>query len=147
MSQNKTTGNGPTVANLGPDHPLTGAPIIYAYTRAQAIADGVLIDVSATAREAGFAFPVAITAGVFATVVNPSERAAKAGESISGRLWDVLQMMLWAARALPDASDRVTFQVIATGEDGNKRRHDLWASVGPGDDAAPVITVMLRGED
>src|SRR5690606_22501667 len=31
--------------------------IIFAYTRAQAIADGVLIDVSNTAREAGIKFP------------------------------------------------------------------------------------------
>ena len=37
--------------------------IISTYTRAQAIKDGVLIDVSSTAKEAGFEWPVAITAG------------------------------------------------------------------------------------
>jgi hypothetical protein len=36
--------------------------LIYAYTRAQALADGVLVDVSQMAREAGFKFPTAITA-------------------------------------------------------------------------------------
>jgi hypothetical protein len=35
--------------------------LIHSYSRAQAIADGVLIDVSATAREAGIRCPVALT--------------------------------------------------------------------------------------
>ena len=35
---------------------------IHRYTRAEAIRDGVLIDVSATAREAGFRYPVALAA-------------------------------------------------------------------------------------
>jgi hypothetical protein len=40
--------------------------LIYAYTRAQALADGVLVDVSPMAREAGFRFPTAITADLHA---------------------------------------------------------------------------------
>ena len=39
--------------------------VIYQYTRAQAIEDGVLIDVSETAREAGITFPTAVTAAVW----------------------------------------------------------------------------------
>lgn len=35
--------------------------MIYSYTRAQALADGVLVDVSDIAREAGFRVPVALT--------------------------------------------------------------------------------------
>jgi hypothetical protein len=35
--------------------------IIYSYTRKQAIADGVLIDVTELAKEAGFKCPVAFT--------------------------------------------------------------------------------------
>ena len=35
--------------------------IICSYTRAQAIKDGVLIDVSEAAKEAGFKIPVAMT--------------------------------------------------------------------------------------
>ncbi len=37
------------------------ADLIYRYTRAQSIEDGVLIDVSAVAREAGITYPVALT--------------------------------------------------------------------------------------
>ena len=46
------------------EHPLFG-PVISAYTRAQAIADGVLVDVSEMAREAGLKHPTALTATVW----------------------------------------------------------------------------------
>jgi hypothetical protein len=36
--------------------------LIHAYSRSQAIEDGVLIDATATAREAGIRYPVALTA-------------------------------------------------------------------------------------
>jgi hypothetical protein len=41
------------------------AEVIHRHTRADAIRDGVLIDVSATAREAGFLYPMALTAALF----------------------------------------------------------------------------------
>ena len=37
---------------------------IHTYTRAEALADGVLVNVTGTAREAGFIVPVALTVGV-----------------------------------------------------------------------------------
>ncbi|MCY4511649.1 MAG: hypothetical protein OXG35_32490, partial [Acidobacteria bacterium] len=40
------------------------ADVIHRYTRAQAIKDGTLVDVTETAREAGWRFPVALTAAV-----------------------------------------------------------------------------------
>ena len=47
-------------------------PVIFAYTRAQAIEDGILVDVSETAREAGFNIPVALTRTVWERIVAPS---------------------------------------------------------------------------
>ena len=44
--------------------------VISRYTRAQAIEDGVLVDVSELAREAGFRFPVAMTPESFETTVS-----------------------------------------------------------------------------
>ena len=38
---------------------------IYRYSRAQAVEDGVLVDVSKIAREAGITFPVAVTCAVW----------------------------------------------------------------------------------
>ena len=41
------------------------AEVIHRYSRADALRDGVLIDVSATAREAGIVWPVALTAAAW----------------------------------------------------------------------------------
>ena len=40
-------------------------PVIYSYSRAQAVADGVQVEVSKVAAEAGIRFPVFITRTVF----------------------------------------------------------------------------------
>ena len=39
--------------------------VIYSYTRAQAVADGVQVEVTKTAQEAGIKFPVFLTRTVF----------------------------------------------------------------------------------
>jgi hypothetical protein len=39
--------------------------VIYSYTRAQALADGVQVDVTKTAQEAGIKFPVFLSRMVF----------------------------------------------------------------------------------
>ena len=59
--------------------------VIFRYTREQAISDGVLVDVSDLAREAGFVIPVAITAGVHELCQPPDKT-----QDYTGRLWDVL---------------------------------------------------------
>ena len=43
--------------------------VIHRYTRAQALADGVLVDVTDAAREAGFRTPVAMTIAVWSKAV------------------------------------------------------------------------------
>lgn len=127
-------------------HPLfTDADLISVYTRSQAIEDGVLIDVTDTAREAGFVFPVAITVGVFADSVvwNDSNRGI---QDEAGRLWDVLWMARNAARR---GGDRVRFQVYRvpnTPKATQPRLVTLVAVCGPGDTAEPVVTIMLDGE-
>jgi hypothetical protein len=63
---------------------------IHVYARADALADGVLVDVTLTAREAGFRIPVALTADVWADVNDLSGRYVLAGQSPGGRLWDPL---------------------------------------------------------
>jgi hypothetical protein len=45
------------------------ADLIHRYTRADALRDGVLIDVSAAAREAGIRWPLALTAAAWANCV------------------------------------------------------------------------------
>ena len=66
-------------------------PVISVYTRAQAIADGILVDVSETAREAGFKIPVALTRTVWERIVALPE-GYRGFQDERGRLWDVLSM-------------------------------------------------------
>lgn len=48
--------------------PWDGFRVIYVYTRAQAIEDGVLIDISDWAEEYGFTYPVAVTSYVWSLI-------------------------------------------------------------------------------
>ena len=85
------------------------ADLIHRYTRADAIRDSVLIDVSATAKEAGFKFPVALTAAVWSKCVEVPPGVASQDEA--GRLWDVLTLLRFAIRASKGAAPEVRFGV------------------------------------
>ena len=51
--------------------------LVFSYSRRQALEDGVLVDVSEMAREAGFRYPVAITRAVWDGVVTPDHEDRK----------------------------------------------------------------------
>jgi hypothetical protein len=144
-----------------------GWDLISSYTRRQAIEDGVLIDVSDTAREAGFKFPVAVTSTVWARYVEVPEGAVP-GQDVRGRLWDIVWMLkAGIARtasndlsqidyqlyvAMPDRGDwQSNEDVPLKGNSGMSRAThrlvSLKALCGPGAAAEPVITIMLPGED
>ena len=119
--------------------------LIYSYSRQQALEDGVLVDASEMAKEAGIKFPTALTRVVWADIVVPDKIAQSHGESIQGRLWDVLWMFRVAARA-NRGGDTILYRLIAT-RGGRQHTRELKAVCGPGDTAAPVITIMLPDED
>src|SRR5512135_1118822 len=121
--------------------------VIFSYTRAQAIADGVLVDVSKLAKEAGFRFPVAVTAGVWAACV--AVPPGVDGQDETGRLWDVLNVLRFAIARQRKDGERVDFAVHVRNDnrEGDPPQVKLYALCGPGDDAEPVITVMLPHED
>ena len=81
----------------------------YFLVHAQAIADGVLVDVSKLAKEAGFRFPVAVTAGVWAECVTVPEGVT--GQDETGRLWDVLNLLRFAIAKQHKGAERVDFAV------------------------------------
>lgn len=113
------------------------AEVIYTYTRAQALADGVLHDVTALAKEAGFRVPAAMTCNVLA-IVNDID--PESGEDVTGRLWDILTMLrLAAARS---ANDQAWFTVSIAGVD-----HEMYGQIAPGDAGEPCLTIMLPWED
>lgn len=127
------------------DSLLNQFDVIYTYTRKQAIEDGVLVDVSMAAREAGIRFPVALTSAVWDMYVVPSEKLEGCGQSISGRLWDLLCM--FRMRAFRSGSSLLYFTCLFLDVNEKFDEVKFKALCGPGDNAEPVITIMLPGED
>jgi len=118
-------------------------PLIYAYTRAQALEDGVLVDVSETAREAGFVWPVALTAAVWA-LVEDIPRRYRAWQTVEGRLWDVLWMAYCAIRSAEHSDTELRYTLLM--DHGRHRYLALKLVTGPGDHGEPVVTIMLPDE-
>ena len=123
-----------------------GEPI-YSYTRAQALADGVQVDVTKTAAEAGIRFPVFLTRTVFdAYVTAPANVAGQDGE---GRLWDVVWMLGYEMHHSRPVSNWLEFALYVRNDNRPARLVKLVAICGPLDidDPRPAITVMMPDED
>ena len=127
-------------------------PAIFAYTRAQAIEDGILVDVSETAREAGFNIPVAVTRAVWDRIIALPD-GYQGFQDERGRLWDVLWMARHHALRASN-SDRVRMCVPVRDirkdlGDSNRppRRHFPIVAIGAGDAGEPVVTVMFPEDD
>jgi hypothetical protein len=126
---------------------FTFGPVIYAYTRADALRDGVLIDLTKLAREAGFRVPLAVTEAVYKDYLDPSQALADEGQSLQGRAWDLLHVLYLAAAVNPDR-DTIYFKVLFVLTPGCPPEPvELKAICGPGDDGEPVLTVLLPDED
>ena len=135
-----------------PGNATAFGPVISAYTRAQAIEDGILVDVSETAREAGFRIPVAVTRTVWDRIIALPE-GYQGFQDERGRLWDVLWMARHYALRASD-SDRVTMCVLVRDvrkdlRDSHRppRRHCPVVAIGAGDDGGPAITIMFPEDD
>lgn len=127
-----------------PEDPIFG-PVIYAYTRAQAIADGVLVDVTETAEEVGFKLPVAITEALH-NCLTPTKADQAIGQDYDGRLWDVIWLAAFTIKLADPGTDTVSFTVELQEVDvksGQPKKVDLRlrAVCGPGDEGEPVVTI------
>jgi len=120
--------------------------LIYRYTRQQALADGVLVDATDLAREAGFVFPVALTETLYHSYIVPALDLVAEGQSIQGRLWDLLFVLRFAIAKARD-TDTILFKVLFLMSSGAiPVPIELKAICGPGDDGSPVLTIMLPDE-
>jgi hypothetical protein len=124
--------------------PFDGAEIISSYSRAQAIEDGVLVDVSETAREVGIRFPVAMTRTAWTAYVEVP--AGVSCQDEAGRLWDVVSMLRFAI-ARSRGGPEIRYQLRVRNDNRRPRLVTLKSICGPGDEAEPVITIMLPEED
>jgi len=121
--------------------------VISIYTRAQALQDGCLIDVSELAREAGFKWPIAITDHLYHSYIVPPLALVAEGQSITGRLWDVLMVLRHAIRSSKDDT-YLHFSVLFQMSPGSAPVPVELASVaGPDDDGSPCLTLMLPEDD
>ena len=119
------------------------ADVVYSYTRSQAIEDGVLVDISKLAQEAGFKFPVAVTRAVFELL----DDTAQAGQSFEGRAWDLLMVLHFEIKRSKN-TDTVHFAPYFNARNhSTPKPYKLWSKCGPGDNGEPIITVMLIDED
>jgi hypothetical protein len=126
--------------------------VIHTYTRAQAIEDGYLVDVSETAREAGFVLPVAMTRNVWEDCVEwcDEDSNRQTHQDLSGRLWDVLWMAYIGIKHAKHGGTQLMFQLYRVPRGGRKtkpRLVTLKLVTGPADDTEPVVTIMQPEED
>ena len=121
--------------------------VVYSYTRAQAVADGVQVEVSKVAAEAGIRFPVFLTRTVFdAYVAVPPDVS---GQDEAGRLWDVVWMLRFAIQRTKRGVERLPFALYVRNDNHAAKLIKLIAVAGPLDidDPKPAITVMMPDED
>jgi hypothetical protein len=120
--------------------------LIHSYTRAEAIADGALVDVSSVAREASITYPTALTRAVWQRYVKVPPGVTCQDES--GRLWDLVWMLACAARC-GAGGPLVRFALHVRNDNGERTPPlvRLKAICGPGDHGEPVVTIMMPEED
>ena len=122
---------------------------IYTYTRQQALDDGVLIDASSMAKQAGFKVPVAITHAVHYDCVEWTEADSQRQtyQNASGRLWDLLFLArLSAGSDLSEVFFKLN-RIPRNGKAKSPRLTTLKMQIHGGDSGEPVITIMEIGED
>jgi hypothetical protein len=121
--------------------------VIYAYTRRQAVADGVQVDVTKTAQEAGIKFPMFLTRAVWEAYVTVPPDVT--GQDEAGRLWDVVWMTRFGIIRARPGCDRIPVAFYVRNDNRAARLVKLIATCGALDidDPQPAITVMMPDED
>lgn len=123
--------------------------VILGPRRSELIEDGVLVDVSETAKEAGFNVPVALTRACWERHVVVPE-GDRSGQDEKGRLWDVL-VMAGFGFGKSVTKDRVVFELLSAANDGKKlgrtKQTSLLLVVEGDDNLEPAVTIALPDED
>lgn len=120
--------------------------LIFSYSRQQAIDDGVLIDVTEEAKRIGFKVQTVVTSNLFHRYLDPPAGLEGDGQSVTGRLHDLMVLALFAAKRGVN-TDRVTFKVAFLMAPGRKETIEAIVHIGPGDNREPVLTIMLPEDD
>jgi hypothetical protein len=121
--------------------------VIYAYSRSQAVADGVQVDVTKTAQEAGIKFPMFLTRAVFDNFV--AVPPASTGQDEAGRLWDLIWMTRFAILRSHGHTDRLPVALYVRNDNHRAKLVKLIATCSALDidDPQPALTLMMPDED
>ena len=112
---------------------------VYSYSRAQAIGDGVLMDLNhVDSIRQHWKHPFACTSTVWTIIEETLQRPDR---DTDGIFHDISTMAKLAIRSARDA-EQILFTVIITG-----KKHAMKLHIGLGDTAAAVLTLMLPYED
>ena len=133
--------------------PFSQDEIIFAYTRADAISDGVLVELPEDlCRNAGIVVPVAVTRAIWDEYLAPEYLPELFGQDVPGRIWDLLWMFSCSARQSCHTSLVFFKTEFVTYNEENpagssKTLATFKAFCGPGDEGEPVLTIMLPEEE
>jgi hypothetical protein len=111
-------------------------------SRTERILRGELRDVSELAREAGFVWPVTVTAAVWQQIeaIPPSQ----SHQDVTGRLWDVLFMGHMAIRGIRQEKPELLYQLIMH---VGRRTYITLKIVLVVDGDAPTLVIALPDEE
>ena len=127
-----------------PRDPFAELEVAHVYTRLEAIADGVLVDVtrqaSPTEMHGGFVVPVAVTAALWHAIEAIPPGLAGIADA-RGRLHDVLWMASCAVRRAAPVAWLTSFLVHLPYAGTRTRMQRLTVAIGPNDDGSPCITI------
>jgi hypothetical protein len=126
--------------------------LTYSYNRAQAIKDGILVDVTDMAKAVGVKWHVAVTSSVWSDFIEWTDydRRRQGLQDTEGRLWHVVFVLHWALKNSNKTNDVIFYELHILPRDGFSyvaRRTRLKAVVSYGDYMEPVITIMLPDKD
>jgi hypothetical protein len=121
--------------------------MVFRYTRSQAVADGVQVDVTKTAQEAGIRFPMFLTRAFYDNYV--AVPAGVTGQDEAGRLWDLVWMTRFAILRRSSGCTRIPVALYVRNDNRAAKLVKLIATCSALDidDPQPAITLMMPDED
>ncbi len=130
----------------------TNNKLVYSYSRAQAIKDGILVDVSDMAKAIGIKWHVAVTYSVWSDFIEWTDydRRRQGLQDTESRLWHVIFSLNWALKNSNKTDDIIFYELHILPRDGFSyaaRRTRLKAVANSRNQMEPVITIMLPNED
>lgn len=109
----------------------------------QAIDDGVLIDVTTQAKQLGFRVHTVVTDHLYNEYVVPPSGLEGEGQSVEGRLHDLLFSIFGCGTDTWDWRPRPEFDVMFLMAQG-RWDQPVVAVIGPGDQGEPVVSARRR---